>query len=52
MMCDPLQDIGTIHFTVRFMPFDDPKFDDDIELTPLKTGKARGFGKGGEIGPV
>lgn len=30
--------VGQIHFTVKFMPFEEPKFDDDIELTPVKTG--------------
>jgi len=32
------QSVGQIHFTVKFMPFEEPKFDDDIELTPVKTG--------------
>lgn len=34
-----LQTVGDIHFTVQFMPFEDPQFDDDIELTPVKTGE-------------
>lgn len=33
-----MQSVGQIHFTVKFMPFEEPKFDDDIELTPVKTG--------------
>jgi hypothetical protein len=34
-----LQSVGTINFTVKFMPFEEPKFDDDIELKPVKTGE-------------
>jgi hypothetical protein len=33
-----LQHVGIIHFTVQFMPFQDPIFDDDIELKPVKSG--------------
>lgn len=36
-----LQSVGTINFTVQFMPFEEPKFDDDIELKPVKTGEHR-----------
>jgi hypothetical protein len=34
-----LQSVGTINFTVQFMPFEEPQFDDDIELKPVKTGQ-------------
>jgi hypothetical protein len=34
-----LHSVGTINFTVQFMPFEEPQFDDDIELKPVKTGQ-------------
>jgi hypothetical protein len=32
------QTVGTLHMSVQFMPFDEPAFDDDIELKPVKSG--------------
>jgi hypothetical protein len=38
-----LQSVGTIKFTVQFMPFEEPQFDDDIELKPVQSGADAGF---------
>ncbi|KAF8055094.1 SYT1 [Scenedesmus sp. PABB004] len=32
--------VGTMYLTLRYMPLDAPRFDDDIEMKPVKTGLA------------
>lgn len=38
--CCVVQPVGDLYLTLEFMPFDKPRFDDDIELKPLKSGLA------------